>query len=184
MQIHIPIKNEPITEIDIHLFSNANIDGVCTVACAEDYPSNKVSQRLITCKSRLAKKNTSTPRLELIAAHMFSNLEGNLKCILRKFNIREVYAWCNSTVTLNLLKNNKEYKVLNSNQVAKIKKCFIKADLSSRGCDKGKAGQNWWECPLWLRDPKSWPGSTINEISEESKIERKRVRNFSCESYI
>ena len=28
----IPIKNEPTTEIDIHLFSDASIDGVCTVA--------------------------------------------------------------------------------------------------------------------------------------------------------
>ena len=27
----IPIKNEPITEIDIHLFSDASIDGVRTV---------------------------------------------------------------------------------------------------------------------------------------------------------
>ena len=37
----IPIKNEPITEIDIHFFSNASVDEVCTVAYAVDYQPNK-----------------------------------------------------------------------------------------------------------------------------------------------
>ena len=55
----IPIENEPITEIDIHLFSDASIDGVCTVAYAVVYQPNKVSQSLITSKSRLAKENIS-----------------------------------------------------------------------------------------------------------------------------
>ena len=57
----IPIKNEPITEIDIHIFSDVSIDGVCTVAYAVVYQPNKVSQSLITSKSRLAKKNISIP---------------------------------------------------------------------------------------------------------------------------
>ena len=47
----ITIKNEPTTEIDTHLFSDASIDGVCTVAYAVVYQRNKVSQRLITSKS-------------------------------------------------------------------------------------------------------------------------------------
>ena len=33
----IPIKNEPITEIYIYLFSDASVDGVCTVAYALVY---------------------------------------------------------------------------------------------------------------------------------------------------
>ena len=88
----IPIKNEPITKIDIHLFSDASIDGVCTAAYTVVYQPNKVSQSLITSKSRLAKENISIPRLELIALHISSNLAGNLKCSLSKFNIGEVYA--------------------------------------------------------------------------------------------
>ena len=39
----IPIKNEPITEIDIHLFSDDSIDVVCTVAYAVVYQPKKVS---------------------------------------------------------------------------------------------------------------------------------------------
>ena len=99
----ITIKNEPTTEIDIHLFSDASIDGVCTVAYAVVYQPNKVSQSLITSKSRLAKKNISIPRLRLIASHMSSHLAGNVKCSLRKFNIGEVFAWSASTVILHWL---------------------------------------------------------------------------------
>ena len=36
----IPIKNEPIIEINIHLFSDASIDGVCTVAKAVSQKPN------------------------------------------------------------------------------------------------------------------------------------------------
>ena len=149
----IPIKIGLITEIDIHLFSDASIDRVCTVAYAVVYQANKISRNLITSKSRLAKKNISIPRLELIAAHMSSNLAGNLKCSLSKFNIRDVYAWSDSTVTLHWSKDNREYKVFVCNRVAKLKEnSFINwkyvpakqnpADLGSRGCDIGKLGQN------------------------------------------
>ena len=96
----ISIKNESITEIDIHLFNNASIDRVSTVAYTVVYEPNKVRQNLITSKCRLAKKNIVMTRLELIAAHMSSNLAGNLKYSLRKFNIGELYEWSNSTVTL------------------------------------------------------------------------------------
>ena len=62
------------------------------------------------------------PQLELIAAHMSSNIAGYLKCSLSKFNIREVYAWFDSTVTLHWLKDYGKYKVFVCNRVAKIKK--------------------------------------------------------------
>ena len=59
---------ETITNIDIQLFSDASINGVCIVAYAVIYQENKISQGLITSKSRLAKRNLTIPRLELIAA--------------------------------------------------------------------------------------------------------------------
>ena len=135
------IKNEPITEINIHLFSDASIVGVCTVAYAVVDQRDKGSQSIITSKSRIAKKNISIPRRAPIAAHMFPNLAWNLKCSLSKFNIREVYAWSDSIVTLHWLKDNGAKSV-------------------------------------WLRDPNSWPDQPIIESSEESEIERKRVKEI------
>ena len=74
----ITIK-ETMTNIDIHLFSDASINGVCTVAYAVIYQLNNISQGLITSKSRSAKRNLTIPRLELIAAQMSANLAQNLK---------------------------------------------------------------------------------------------------------
>ena len=130
------------------------MDGVCTVAYAVVYQLNKDSQSLIISKSRLAKKNISIPQLELVATHISSNLPGNLKYILSKFNIGEVYAWSDSTVALHWLKDNGNYKEFVCDRVAKIKEKDVinwkyvptnqnPADLGSRGCDISKIEQNW-----------------------------------------
>ena len=55
----IPIKGKQISCIDIHLFSDACLIGVCTVAYAVVNQQNVFSQNLITSKSRLARKNLS-----------------------------------------------------------------------------------------------------------------------------
>ena len=70
---------ETITNIDIYLFSDASMNGVCTVAFAVIYQPNKISQGLITNKSRLAKRNLTISRLELIAAQMSANLSQKYK---------------------------------------------------------------------------------------------------------
>ena len=70
---------EPMTNIEKHLFSDATINGVCTVAYPFIYKSNNISQGLINGKSRLGKRNPTIPRLELIAAQMSSNLAQNIK---------------------------------------------------------------------------------------------------------
>ena len=52
----------------MHLFSDAIIDGVCTVAYAVIYRPSKIILDLITSKSRFAKRNLTITCLELIAA--------------------------------------------------------------------------------------------------------------------
>ena len=70
---------ETITNTDIHLFSDASINGVCTVVYEVTYQPNKISQGLITSKTRLAKRNLTIPRLELIASQMSANVSQNIK---------------------------------------------------------------------------------------------------------
>ena len=70
-----------MTEIDIHVFRDASIDGVCPVAYAVVYQPKKATQNLVTNKFWLAKKNILIPQLELIAANMSSNLVGNLSTV-------------------------------------------------------------------------------------------------------
>ena len=140
---------EKLSHIDIHLFGDASAKGVCTVAYARIFQTNKISQGLIASKSRLAKKNLSIPRLELIAAQMTSNLANNIKNALVSQNIRNFVAWSDSTVVLHWLRDSGEYKVFVSNRVGKIKQhdyldwFYVPtksnpADIGSRGCELGK----------------------------------------------
>ena len=108
IKIEIPRSisiRETITNIFIQLFSDASINGVCTVAYAVMYQPNKISQGLITNKSRLAKRNLTIPRLELITAQMSAILSQSIKNALNNLNVRNFYAWLDSTVVLHCLKD-------------------------------------------------------------------------------
>ena len=70
---------ETITNIEKHLFSDASINGVCTVAYPVIYKPNNIGQVLITSKSRLGKRNLIILRLELTAAQISSNFSQNIK---------------------------------------------------------------------------------------------------------
>ena len=108
---------ETITNIDIHLFSDESINEVCTVPYAVIYQPNEISQGLITSKSKLAKRNLTIPRLELIAAQMSANLSQNIKNALSNQNVRNFYAWSDSTVVLHWLKDRSGNKFFVSNLV-------------------------------------------------------------------
>ena len=91
IKIEIPRSisiRKTIANIDIHLFSDASINGVCTIAYAVIYQLNKINQGLMTSKSRLAKRNLTIPRLELIAAQMSANLSQNMKNALSNQKVR------------------------------------------------------------------------------------------------
>ena len=84
------------------------------MAYAVIYKPNKISQGLITSKSRLAKRNLTIPRLELIAVQMSANLSQNIKNVLSNQSVRNFYAWSDSTVVMHWLKIKGEYKVFES----------------------------------------------------------------------
>ena len=70
---------EKIREIELHLFGDASITGTSAVAYAVIHQTSATKQGFISSKSRLSKKNTSIPRLELIAAVMAANLAENIR---------------------------------------------------------------------------------------------------------
>ena len=85
------------------------------------YQPNKIGQGLITSKSKLAKRNLTIPRLELIAAQMSAILSQSIKDALNNQNVRNFHAWPDSTVALHWLKDKEEYKIFVSNRVVKIR---------------------------------------------------------------
>ena len=74
----------------------------------------------MVAKSRLAKQGLTIPRLELIAAHMATNLLINVRNALDNLPSPKVFGWLDSTVALHWIKGNGQYKQFVANRVAKI----------------------------------------------------------------
>ena len=117
----IPLKQESVKMIDSHVFGDAGVLGCCAVAYAVVYQTSSVNQVLIARKSRLPKRDMTVPRLELIGAHMTTNLAANRETLASQ-NIRSVTCWTDSTVVNWWLHYNRCYEVFVSNRVSKILK--------------------------------------------------------------
>ena len=75
----VPLKQESVTRVDLHVFGDASALGCCAAAYVVVYQSLSVNQGLIASKSRLSKRDLTILSLELIAAHMATNLATNIK---------------------------------------------------------------------------------------------------------
>ena len=79
--IEVPRSLVPAGEtkaIELHLFTDASTLACSTVAIAVVDQDSRKSKGLLASKSRLAKRNTSIPRLELVGGQMGANLARNL----------------------------------------------------------------------------------------------------------
>ena len=61
---------EPIERIELHSFGDASTQGVGAAVYAVITQPSGTTQQLVAAKSRLAKRDLSIPRLELVSAHM------------------------------------------------------------------------------------------------------------------
>lgn len=112
-----PVMNfrEPVLSLELHPFGDASTQGVGTAVYAVIQQSSGTTQRLVAARGRLAKQGLTVPRLELISAHMATNLVINLKNVLNDLSSPRVYAWLDSTVALHWIGGNGEYKQFVSN---------------------------------------------------------------------
>ena len=70
----LALNKESITAVDLHVFGDASIVASCAVVYAVVHQPSITNQGLVGSKSRISKKNLIIPRLELVSAHMASNL--------------------------------------------------------------------------------------------------------------
>ena len=125
------------------------------------------TQGLVSSKSRLAKRNLSIPRLELVAGHMAVNLLTNVEKEIDQRVVSSVHCWSDSTVALYWINGKGDYRQFVANRVAKIQSHTRvewhhvptkqnPADVGSRG---GSVLENdlWSDGPEWLKDPTKWP---------------------------
>lgn len=139
----------------------------------------------MVAKSRLAKQGLTIPRLELIAAHMATNLLVNVRNALDNVPSPKMFGWLDSTVALHWIKGNGQYKQFVANRVAKIQLHnevewrYVPtdenpADLASRGAPVHSA--LWQQGPEWLQDNSKWPINPVTRSSPASEVEAKVIR--------
>lgn len=110
---------EPLV-VELRSFGDASGQGVgATVYAVVRQPSGN-TQRLVAAKAHLAKQGQTIPRLQLLAAHTATNLVTNVKNALEGLPISRIYGWLDSTVALQRIQGDREYKQFVQNHVRKI----------------------------------------------------------------
>ena len=191
-QVNVPRSlaayKQPIQYIQFHGFGDASGDGVGATAFAVVSQESGFTQRLVAAKARLAKKGLTIPRLELVAAHMVTNLLTNVKEALNGFPVTDICGWTDSLVVLHWIRGGGQYKQFVENRVRKIQaKPEIKwrhvpteenpADLASRGGDV-QHKELWWNGPEWMANPENWPQDIVSQSSAESQAETRVTREI------
>ena len=107
--------HQPTSQLTLHAFGDASVNGACVAVYAVVHLGEIVTQQLVCAKSRLAKKNLTIPRLELIARHMSVNLVTNVQAALT-IHPSTIHCWLDSTIALYWIKGQGEYNSLSQTE--------------------------------------------------------------------
>ena len=121
--------------VRIHQFLDASNLACSTVTIAVVEQGTDKVKELLTSKSRIAKRNTSLPRLELIGGQMAANMAENVCYALRRLPVASVVVWMDSMVALYWITNpGKLWKVFAANRVRKIAKIANEVKIEWKYC--------------------------------------------------
>ena len=93
----LPRFKEPIEQVELHAFGDTSGSSISAAVYVVITQTSGVRQGLIAAKSRLAKKNLTIPRQELVSAHMAANLVDNVRIALEGYPSKAVHGWLDST---------------------------------------------------------------------------------------
>ena len=112
---------EAVCSLELHAFGDASTYGVGAAVYSIVCQRGGITQTLVTAKARLAKKDLTIPRLELVSAHMTANLVINVRNALKDLPEPTVYGWLDSTVALHWILEKSQYHQFVANRVRKIR---------------------------------------------------------------
>ena len=181
---------EPVLSLELHAFGDASTQGVGAVVYSVVRQRSGITQQLVAAKSALAKEGLTVPRLELVSAHMATNLVANVRKALTGLPEPTIHGWLDSTVALHWIRGEGRYRQFVANRVSKIQQQSEiawrhvptednPADIASRGGSLSEKPQ-WWNGPEWLHDPCQWPDSFVTQPSPASEAEAKVAREVLC----
>ena len=181
---------QPITPVELHTFGDASTLGVGTAVYSIVRQQDGTTQTLVAAKSSLAKRGLTIPRLELVSAHMATNLVTNVRNAWRDLREVTIYGWLDSSVALHWILGNGRYRQFVANRVKKIRdhpeiqwryvptNYENPADVASRG-GRITDSELWWNGPEWLSDPTRWPENPVTASSPTSESEAKIIKVLS-----
>lgn len=184
-RITIPrsVVNRKKEQLSLHGFADASKLAVCAAVYVQAaYSSGKTSQNLLVSKARVAPKNVSIPRLELVAAHTLAKLISHVNRTLSSYDIWRNHLWSDSTTVLHWLANRGTWSKYVRNRVKAIQDLgdftwrYVPtdqnpSDLGTRGVAPKKLGDFWLKGPEWLADRSVWPSQPEITETEEASSE-------------
>ncbi|XP_078361896.1 uncharacterized protein LOC144646227 [Oculina patagonica] len=174
-----------LTKMILHGFADASKLAVSVaVYTLAIHTSAPVQQTLLVGKSRIAPRDQTIPRLELVAAHTLSKLMHHLKEVLKDQRIEEYHCWVDSTTVLYWIKGQGTWSQFVRNRTKAIQdKEYLQwhyvptgdnpSDQGSRGVAPSKMGELWFRGPEWLSAHDQWPDQP--EVSGSPENDKERV---------
>nr|XP_047129480.1 uncharacterized protein LOC124809432 [Hydra vulgaris] len=160
-----------IIELELHGISDASKLAVCACIYVVTSHQNSKTSNLLVAKARIAPKDLSIPRLELVAAHTLNKLMNHVRKTLVNYNISKVFNWVDSTAVLYWLKKRGSWSQFVRNRVQQIllneevKWLYVPtkenpSDLGTRGVSPEKLSSLWFNGPIWLSYKENWPNQS------------------------
>ena len=170
-QVSVPrsICSRQGSTFQLHGFADSSQVAVCAaIYVVEGNQSEIHSQNLLVAKSRVAPKDLTIPRLELVAAHTLAKLMSNVMIALSNARITARHYWSDSTTALHWIQHKGTWSVFVRNRVQKIQELTENShwrhvpthenpsDLGTRGIPPHKIGDLWLKGPQFL-STQVWP---------------------------
>ncbi|XP_058951747.2 uncharacterized protein [Pocillopora verrucosa] len=94
----LALYHKQVDSFELHAFGDASTIGVGAAVYSVIHQKSGVTQSLVTAKARLAKKDLTIPRSELVSAHMATNLVMNVKNAPTVLTEPAVYGWLDTDI--------------------------------------------------------------------------------------
>ena len=110
-----------VKDVQLHGFGDASKVGICAALHVVASDGVETTQGLLTSKARVAKKNQTIHRLELVSGHIVANMLDNTRNILKRYPVTSCHGWLDSTVALFWIQDVSKYKQFVANRERKIR---------------------------------------------------------------